>query len=163
MTRLGLTGLDALSAQAADRLINLETILERLIEIANKELTNQSLTEDDYEYIKDFAQTLEGAVLGVEETSLKTTLIADVHTYSYEALVVEEAVGNVDLIVVACPSPDGSILLAAGPVLSYYEFKHPMSDRLTDEAWRNLLTSPEKPDRPKWYAPLMGNNPELPE
>ncbi len=163
MTRLGLTGLDVLSAQAADRLINLETILERLIEIANKELTNQLLSEQDYEYIKDFAKTLEGAVLGVEETGLKTTLIADVHTYSYEALVVEEAVGNVDLIVAAFPGPDGSILLAAGPVLSYYEFKHPMSDRLTDEAWRNLLTSPDRPERPEWYAPLMGNNPEHPE
>ena len=163
MTRLGLSDLNALSAPATERLINLETILNRLIEIANKELTNQPLSEDDYEYIKDFAQTLEGAVLGVEETGLKTTLIADVHTYSYEALVVEEAVGNVDLIVVAFPAPDGSIFLAAGPVLSYYEFKHPMSDRLTDEAWRNLLTSPERPERPKWYVPLMGNNPEVSE
>ena len=163
MTRLGLTDLDVLSTQATERLTNLETILNRLIEIANKELTNQPVSENDYEYIKDFAKTLEGAILGVEETGLKTTLIADVHTYSFEALVVEEAVGKVDLIVVAFSSPDGSIFLAAGPVLSYYEFKHPMSDRLTDEAWRDLLTSPERPERPKWYAPLMGNNPEAPE
>jgi len=46
--------------------------------------------------------------------------------------------------------------LAAAPVLSYYEFKHPMSNRLTDEAWRELLDSPKKPERPRWYAPLMG-------
>jgi len=155
MTRLGLSDLGALSTQASERLINLETILNRIIEIANKELINQSLSEDDYEYIKDFAKTLEGAVLGVEETGLKTTLIADVHTYSFEALVVEEAVGKVDLIVVACPRPDGSIFLAAGPILSYYEFKHPMSDRLTDEAWRDLLASPDKPERPKWFQPPM--------
>ncbi len=24
-------------------------------------------------------------------------------------------------------------------MLSYYEFKHPMSDRLTDEKWRKML------------------------
>jgi len=54
----------------------------------------------------------------------------------------------------------GSISLAAGPVLSYYEFKHPMSDRLTDEAWQDLLDSPDKPERPKWYVPLMGTTPE---
>ena len=57
--------------------------------------------------------------------------------------------GKVDLIVVAYPA-------AAGPVLSYYEFKHPMSNRLTDEAWREMLASPQKPDRPKWYQPLLG-------
>jgi len=57
----------------------------------------------------------------------------------------------VDLIIVAYPIPDGSIVLSAGPVLSYYEFKHPMSERLTDEAWRELLDSPQKPNRPTWW------------
>ena len=155
MTRRGLSDLNALSTQATERLVNLETILNRLIEIANKELTNQSLSEDDYKYIGDFAKTLEGAVFGVEEKGLKTTLVADVHTHIVEEKVVEEAVGNVDLIVVAFPGPDGSIFLAAGPVLSYYEFKHPMSDRLTDEAWRELLDLPDKPERPRWFQPLM--------
>lgn len=32
-----------------------------------------------------------------------------------------------------------------------YEFKHPMSDRLTDEAWRELLES-DPPDNVEWYA-----------
>jgi len=155
MTRQGLSDLNALSTQSTERLINLEAILNRVIEIANKELTNQPLSEDDYQYIRGFAKKLEGAVVGVEEKGRKTTLIADVHTYSFEGLVIEEAVGNVDLIVVACPSPDGSILLAAGPVLSYYEFKHQMSDRLTDEAWRAMLASPTRPDRPQWFQPLM--------
>ena len=155
MTRLGMSDLNALSTQATERLVNLETILNRLIEIANKELTNQPLSEDDYKYIGDFAKTLEGAVIGVEEKGLKTTLVADVHTHIVEEKVVEEAVGNVDLIVVAFPGPDGSIFLAAGPVLSYYEFKHPMSDRLTDEAWRELLDLPDKPERPRWFQPLM--------
>jgi heme oxygenase len=40
-------------------------------------------------------------------------------------------------------------------VLSYYEFKQPMNDRLTDEAWRDLLAWPEKPARPGWYRPLL--------
>ena len=160
MTKQGLSDLDALSAQAADRLTSLENILSRLIEIANKELTNQYLSEADHEYIKGFGETLEWAIMGVEEKGVKTTLVADVHTYSFENQVVEEGVGYVDLIIVACPLPDGSIRLTAGPVLSYYEFKHPMSDRLTDETWRQLLNSPEKPERPKWYLPLMGNTPE---
>jgi len=59
------------------------------------------------------------------------------------------------LIIVACPLPNGSVFLAAGPVLSYYEFKHPMSDRLTDEAWRQLLASQDRPSRPRWLEPLV--------
>lgn len=162
MTKQGLSDLDALSAQAAGRLTSLENILSRLIEIANKELTNQTLSEEDYEYIRQFAKTLEWAVIGVEEKGLITTLVADVHTHTAEGKVLEEAVGYVDLIIVACPAPDGSIFLAAGPVLSYYEFKHPMSDRLTDEAWQELLDSPNRPERPRWYLPLMRQTDDVP-
>jgi len=155
MTRQGLSDFNALSTQAEERLANLEDILARLIEIANKELTNQTLSEDDYAYIRQFGKTLEGAIIGVEEKGVKTTLVADVHTHTAEGNVLEEGVGYVDLIIVACPALDGSIYLAAGPVLSYYEFKHPMSDRLTDEAWRDLLVSPSRPNRPTWFQMLV--------
>lgn len=53
--------------------------------------------------------------------------------YRWAHLRADYRVGKVDLIVVACPQPGGSAFLAAGPVLSYYEFKHPMDDRLADE------------------------------
>jgi len=129
MTREGLSDFDALSAQATQRLMNLENILSRLIEIANKELTNQQLSGEDYWYIKGFAETLEGAIIGVEQKGIKTTLVADVHTHGLEGKVIEEGVGYVDLIIIACPAParsaetsphpDGSVFLAAGPVLSY--------------------------------------------
>ncbi len=155
MTRQGLSDLDALSVQATERLVSLENILSRLIEIANKELMNQELSNWDNLYIKNIGKILEGAVTGVEGTGVKTTLVADVHTDGNSSKVLEEGVGYVDLIIAACPAVDGSIFLAAGPVLSYYEFKHPMSDRLTDEAWRDLLKSPEKPERPPWFQPLM--------
>ena len=156
MTKEGLSDYNALSDEAMERLVNLEDILNRLIEIANKELTNRELSEDEHSYIRGFGKTLERAVIGVEQKGIKTTLVADVHTHYYlEQLVVEEGVGYVDLIIVACPTPDGSIFLAAGPVFSYYEFKHPMSDRLTDEAWVELLASPAKPDRPGWFQSLL--------
>ncbi len=155
MTREGLSDFNALSTEAATRLTNLENILSRLIELSNKELTGQPLSESDYQYIKSFGKTLEAAIIGVDETGAKTSLVADVHTYSFEGKVVEEGVGYVDLIIVACPAPGGSIYLSAGPVFSYYEFKHPMSNRLTDEAWRQILASPQRPARPRWFQPLM--------
>ena len=64
--------------------------------------------------------------------------------------VLEEGVGYVDLILVAYKVPDGRIIVGAGPSLSYYEFKHPMSDRLTDEQWKEMLESGKAPPRQRW-------------
>jgi len=155
MTRDGLSDLDALSEAAANRLDNLAGLLETLIELAQKQLAGEALEEEDHLFIKGFAGQLEYAVLGVSEEGVKTTLVADVHTHAAEGLVVEEGVGEVDLIITACPTASGEIFLAAGPVLSYYEFKHPMSDRLTDESWRGLLASEDAPARPAWVQSLM--------
>jgi hypothetical protein len=155
MTRTGLGDMEVLSEQAVERLLSFEEMLDRLIEIVTKQLTNQALSDQDRIYLNNLADDLEWVVTGVGETGLKTTMVADVHTVGIELSVLEEGVGNVDLVVVACPRPDGSAFLAVGPVLSYYEFKHPMNDRLTDEKWRVLLESPEKPERPAWYRSLM--------
>ena len=157
MTRVGLGDMQVLSEQATTRLTGLEGLLERLIEISAKELLNEPLSDIDNSYIKALPDSLQSLVTGVDMLGVKPTLVADVHTEGYEGMVLEEGVGEVDIIVVACPAADGSVFLAAGPVLSYYEFKHPMSDRLTDEAWRTLLDSPERPDRPKWYQPLLSS------
>jgi len=155
MTREGLAGFEVLSSEAEQRLVDLEEILLRLIEIANKELTNAALSEADYDFIMTFGAHLENVILGVSEEGCRTTLVADVHTHGMEGKVLEEGVGNVDLIIVACPGAEDSVFLAAGPVLSYYEFKHPMNDRLTDEAWRELLGSPDRPERPPWFQALV--------
>jgi Protein of unknown function (DUF3160) len=157
MTRTGLSDMQVLSEEATAHMTGLEELLEHMLAISSQELLGQPLSDDDASYIRGLANSLELLVTGVDETGLKTTLVADVHTEGYEGRVLEEAVGKVNFIVVACPASDGSVFLAAGPVLSHYEFKHPMSDRLTDEAWRDLLDSSEKPDRPKWYQPLMSS------
>jgi hypothetical protein len=154
MTRKGLRDLDALTTRAEQNLNWYESNLSQLIEISNKELMNQELSWEEWEFIKYFGEYLE-PFTEAGLSGAKTILVADVHTCSSEETVLEEAVGKVDLIVVACPQPDGSAFLAAGPVLSYYEFKHPMADRLTDEKWRALLDSPNQPERPVWYQSLM--------
>ena len=155
MTRTGLSDMEVLSDQAVERLLSFEEMLNRLIGIVTKQLTNRPLSGEDRLYLNSLADDLEWIVTGIGETGLKTTLVADVHTCGSAYTVLEEGVGKVDLVVVACPRPDGSAFLAVGPVLSYYEFKHPMADRLTDEKWREILDSPDKPERPAWYKPLM--------
>ena len=69
-------------------------------------------------------------------------------------IVLEEAVGRVDEIHVVVPvaDDDGSVYLqvAKGAVFAYYEFPWPADDRLTDEAWREMLDAGQAPARPEW-------------
>ncbi|TET77188.1 MAG: DUF3160 domain-containing protein [Dehalococcoidia bacterium] len=153
MTREGLAQLNALNETESSRLQSLERMLARLIDISRDELENKELSEADYEFIRDFGEQLDSIVAGVEAEGKETTLVADVHTdINPPSQVLEEGVGYVDLILVAYMVPDGRIIIGAGPVLSYYEFKHPMDDRLTDEAWREMLEQGNEPQRPAWVG-----------
>ena len=153
MTEDGLTDLNILNETEKKRLHRLERILNRLINISTDELENKALTEDDYEFIRDFGGHLDYVVTGVNTKGKETTIVADVHTDYNTGKVLEEGVGYVKLILVAYRVPDGRILLGAGPVFSYYEFKHPMKDRLTDEAWKEMLQD-NPPDMPKWMREI---------
>ena len=46
----------------------------------------------------------------------------------------------------------GVVRLTRGAIFSYYEFIHPISPRLTDEAWREMLTGETPPAMPEWTA-----------
>jgi hypothetical protein len=138
------------------RLIYLEELLQKLLEIVNKQLTGNELSNVERRLFFNLYSTIESIAMDSDADRLfRTTLVADVHTVPVDGMVVEEGVGYIDVIIVACPLVDSKAFLAAGPVFSYYEFKHPMNDRLTDDAWLEMLDSPEKPERPSWYVPLM--------
>jgi hypothetical protein len=152
MTNTGLTALQALNETETSRLTSLETMLSRLLTISKAELEGHSLTEEDYEFIRGFGEELDKIVTGINTQGKETTLVADVHTDTNTEQVLEEGVGYVDLLIVTYNYPDGRIIAGAGPVFSYYEFKQPMSERLTDEAWKHLLEQGTQPDRPLWTA-----------
>ena len=153
MTEEGLTQLNALTDEERTRLNSLENILGRLIDISTDELENRELDEADYEFIRNFAKELDSIVTGVEAKGKETTIVADVHTDTNPPRqVLEEGVGYVDLILVAYKLPDGRILTGAGPAFSYYEFKHPMAERLTDEKWQEMLEQGDAPRRPAWIS-----------
>ena len=149
MSAKGLKDLKALDADGESRLTQLDGLLARLQAIAEKELKHEVLTEDDYAFIRDFGSNLGAVVAGASEAGQKTTLIADVHTDQNQSAVLEEGTGYLRLMLVAYKLPQGHILVGAGPVYSYYEFKHPMNDRLTDEKWRELLGG-GAPALPEW-------------
>jgi hypothetical protein len=154
MTSQGLGEMKVHDAAATRRLAEFEKILERLLAISEMELADKELGKEDYAFIADIAEHLERVVVPPtgkgESQAMKTTLVADVHTDQNSEKVLEEGTGYVDLGVFVYRQPDGRLVLGAGPVLSYYEFKHPMRDRLTDEKWRELLKGKDAPGRPEW-------------
>jgi RNA polymerase sigma factor (sigma-70 family) len=190
MTNRGLDQLKVLNADAKKRLDEFEKLLVRLLAIAEKELANEELKDDDYAFIRDFGEHLQGVTvalnrqridalqqeaekarkagnnkrwqelleqLGAEQAgAMKTTIVADVHTDQNTKQVLEEGTGYVDLGVFVYRQPDGRLVLGAGPVLSYYEFKQPMANRLTDEKWRDLLKT-AGPAQPEWTKPYLSS------
>lgn len=153
MTYDGLESMNVLNQTEKTRLQNLETILNELITISKKELENTPLTEAEYSYIRNIGEHLEELVTGVDKRGQQTTIIADVHTDANSGQCLEEGVGYIDMLLAAYRLPDGTVHLGAGPVLSYYEFKQPMDDRLTDEKWVELLESGKAADyRPNWIS-----------
>jgi hypothetical protein len=172
-TRDGLTSHEAMPSGLDPHIGALVGLLEELTVIAVDELEGRELTEDQYEFLgavgERFAQILAGLgeVVGeheadpeceeypdeceneVQEDAYKTTIVADVHTDPNTESVLEEASGYVEWVIVARELPDGTIGASVGPVFSYYEFPHPMNDRLTDEAWRTMLST-NPPARPEW-------------
>jgi hypothetical protein len=177
MTLAGLKDMKVLEPVAVGRLKALDTLIARLLDIAKKQLAHKELSAQDYAYIRNFGEALEKirvkdpklqkemdearkkkdwkryGEIRQEMTankSMKTTIIADVHTDTNSKKCLEEGTGNVELTVVCYLQPDGRLVLGAGPTLSYHEFKHPMSDRLTDEKWREMLKTGKTPPRAEW-------------
>ena len=134
--------------------------VNRLYEISKKELTNKQLDESDAYFIEYFGETMDNLIKNmfegeIDPEQLKTPMIADVHTDVNTKLVLEEAVGYVKTLLVAYKTTDEKIHLVVGPVFSYYEFKQPMSERLTDSQWKEMLQAvhPEEPSWVKSFAP----------
>lgn len=158
MTNLGLKGLvpqqELEELKIETTLSRFAEILTKLLEISKKELENKTLSQNEYSFIENFgdvSKNLIETVSGgdVDPDIFKTVLVADVHTEGNTKKVLEEGVGYIKTLVVAYKHPDGHILIGAGPVFSYYEFKQPMEDRLTDEVWRQMLDT-QFPAPPEW-------------
>ncbi len=164
MTRQGLQARGLLDISSEETLHTLENLARRLKEIAEKELAGRPLSEEDYDLILYYGGTLEYltfAAADTEDDAMPSTeeepdaaVIADVATHPGMGLVLEVGVGRIDEIYVVVPI-EGELVVAKGGVFAYYEFPWPMTDRLTDEKWREMLDSGAAPERPAWSTSFL--------
>ena len=142
----GLKSYDLLGKNDRQNLEKLAEIARKLVVISEKELKNETLDYDEYEYIKEFGGDLEhiwaDAVKEDDEEYARSdehpgAIVADVATDPNGA-VLELGTGQVCEMYVVCPV-DGKLQLCSGPVYSFYQFTWPLEDRLTDQQWRVML------------------------
>lgn len=154
MTRQGLNQFGVLDDNGTEQLDALHGILGRLFDLAKKELEGTPFKESDRWFLSDFIDYVNETMEGINERVRRLPMVADVHTDGNTGQCLEEAVGYAHLAIVAYMLPNGTVMAGAGPTFSYYEFKQPVSQRLTDEEWIEMLQHP--PDRPAWttsFAP----------
>ena len=144
-------------------LVQMEEFLARAKEISVTELEGQELSASDVWWIRGAGAAISSLENGLldglglyddahepDPDRLKTTLVADVHTFGAKSVVLEVGSGYLDYVAVTHRLPGGQWGVAVGPAFTYHEFEHDMTDRLTDEQWREMLTSDPDHGCPDW-------------
>lgn len=136
---------------------NGEELLHFLEEMARKELTGRGLKRSEHETLSSIGGWFENILAGRGRLDLDPVpVIADVYyfgdpeTMKKRPLLV--ATGPVDLVVAAVPLGK-RVILARGPVFSFYSF---VGDRpMNDQEWREQLEKGEAPEQPPWARPIL--------
>lgn len=167
-TAEGLKQYGMLDAADEENLARLAEIAGRLQTISEKELREELPTEDEFEFIKTYGGNLEhfwreslrdensGERLLVEE--YPAAMVTDIAT-DPNGQVLEVATGNPATVYVVV-KVDGKVKIASGSVYSFYQFAWPLSDRLTDSKWRQMMglqvdengyyNYDERVEKPEW-------------
>jgi len=158
----GLDSRGLLSDMMSSKLWSLHDFLRDLQAISVKELSGTPLDDEEFRLIEGSGKTLGNIValptdeMLVSDADDDMAVIADVHTDPNEGEVLEEAVGRPMVIYVAV-QVDEQVILTRGGTFSYYEFTWPMDDRLTDEAWQEMLVEGQEPVLPAWTGSYVVN------
>jgi len=145
LTAEGLKRYGMLDAADEENLKKLSDIADKLLAISNKELRDETLSDEEYEFIKGYGGNLEHFWIeavkndtGVEAAQeLPAAVVVDIAT-DPNGQVLEAATGIPSAIYVAV-KVDGKVKIARGSVYSFYQFPWPMEDRLTDSKWRYMM------------------------
>jgi hypothetical protein len=167
LARDGLTSRGLLNAKLSKLLADYADFAGLLAGVAADELAGLPISTDDNETLMASGGILEdfwwrtsdmprGAIPEFDEmTAVVADIASGIDHETGTVTVVETGTGYIDRILVLVPDDEGVFHVASGGTYSYYEFLQPVSDRLTDEAWRAMLKAGEAPPRPAWITTTM--------
>ena len=147
-TKEGLSGYGLLGDEDAQNLDLLNQLAGQLSTIASKELTDEKVTDDEFELIRSYGVQLEHFwqdVYKEEAGKEKFTsrefpcaIVADIATNGEAGTTLEVGTGKAKTLFVVV-DVEGSLRIASGSVFSFYQFEQPISERLTDTKWRQMM------------------------
>ncbi len=166
-TASGLKSYGMLSESDEENMTILSQMAGQMLTISEKELRDETLSEEEYEFIRCYGGSIEHfwyeAVKDstpdpVTSAEFAAAIVADIAT-DPNGRVLEVATGNPSEIIVAV-KVDGKIKLARGSVYSFYQFEWPIENRLTDTQWRLMMgiqadengyyNDDNKMEKPEW-------------
>ena len=146
-TAYGLKEYGMLTTYQYTNLTRLSQIADTLLEISKKELQDETLTDEEYEFIRTYGGNIEHFWLEYikEETGGDTVstqecpaaVIVDIAT-DPNGWVLEAGTGSPSQVYVIV-KVDGKLKIARGSAYSFYQFAWPMNDRLTDSKWHQMV------------------------
>jgi hypothetical protein len=152
-----------------DKFTTFRNLARRAEAIAQKEVSGELITADDYKWIQNLEAAFDRPLLlprGFDEikdpSELQMALIADVATDSVQGRVLEVATGTPQRIIVVVKDAYGGTRLTVGYVYSWYEF--PSQKRWADSEWKKIIYTKDSSgkkqnniEHPGWYAQFMKN------
>jgi hypothetical protein len=129
--------------------------------IAEKELKNETISDDDFEKLRlsgyafeDLTAPLPGEDLTDKER--RAGIIADIHTDAVHEQILYEATGRPYVIYVAVKDGNGA-RLTRGLAFNHYELTGPLAERYADEDWQAkvYLGQGELPPADVWSRELV--------
>jgi len=118
--------------RAYERLNNLENILNQILQISKKELENQELSAEDYDFINNFAKQINFVTGDVKKENLQNIFSLTVNFPNQKS--VSETINGFKYLIVVYPDQTGRLFLAIGPILNYSE-KTSLGQTITN--WQN--------------------------
>lgn len=153
---------------------NFATINRNLASISIHELQGIPLTQDEILFIRTVYRQVWGIcapgpgwlplLLGmadVEDETKDTRIVADVATdpgWPYPPTppkVLHAATGYVRTAIVVTEDQNGELTFFVGPAYSFYEFPLIGYQRLTDDEWKVMLDSDDRPSDPFWTETFL--------
>ncbi len=156
---------ELLDEESAKTFGRLQEIYSKAAEIAALEASDKPVAATDIKWIATIPAELVSLVLvhieggDVEDADqLKMAIIADVFTNAELKVVLETGVGIPYRIYIPLNDQQGGKRIAVGYVFSYYEFIQPISERMTDEKWKEIIYTPNtdlKKYQPFWLKGML--------
>ena len=170
-TRLILQQNDCMTDDLKGKTDQLNDYVTFLIQVTEKELRGEKLTEPEYRTLEYMGSSIEYFTLSVVDPDLhlddwslvqgpdkSIAIVADIYTRNIKGCnkngILHVATGNANNIYVVVEI-EGNLYLTRGATFSYYEFVQPLGTRLTDEEWQKMLEEKKAPAVPEWMKSIL--------